>query len=507
MQSTVSAPDRRFEHDVRIDRIVLILSAVVFVSLTAHSTLSLSFNEYEVRHIAVSEWSLREILAHFAEGTVRRPPLFYLVQHAWLRVFGQMEVSLRSLSLILSVGTLPFLMGAARLAHGPVVARAVVLLFALSPFVLHWGWMACGYPLIMFLYATAHYFLFKTEQDRNFSPFYSLVMMAALYTNYYALLLLPCHGAYAIASRRSPRRIVFWGALLPILAFLPWIPTLFVDLRSPMESLTLTTLLGPLKSAAYTLYAFALGETLLPSHFLVTGAFAVGVGIIIPVSFRSFSPPLAVLWGGQWLLLFTVGISTATLQPYRAYPFAIGLFIAMSVGLVRLLHSSRLRLMTVLALVSPAWLMSDFNFVSGKEFLKIGMLEPWRQIHHSLLNETDKHDLIIYRSFALHHYLVREPIRASTIYLGDPPDNIPDNTRRVFVYQLNSPYEWPTAGAYSATFDRLHECCTLVRRSVLVADPWSNIKKSWLPGAGLLGISIDRLVLYEFVRNPPFSDP
>ena len=58
------------------------------------------------------------------------PPLYYVLLHVWMLVFGQGELAVRSMSAIVSVATLPLLWYAGLRAGGRRVAWAALLLAA-----------------------------------------------------------------------------------------------------------------------------------------------------------------------------------------------------------------------------------------------------------------------------------------------------------------------------------------------------------------------------------------
>src|SRR5690606_27146736 len=62
------------------------------------------------------------------------PPLYYLLLHGWMRVFGDGDAAVRALSGILGVAALPLFWVAGRRLAGPPGARWALVLGALSPY-------------------------------------------------------------------------------------------------------------------------------------------------------------------------------------------------------------------------------------------------------------------------------------------------------------------------------------------------------------------------------------
>ncbi len=62
------------------------------------------------------------------------PPLYYVVLHYWMAVFGKGNLAVRAFSSLTSVVSLPFAWAAGRRLGGRACAAATVVLMATSPF-------------------------------------------------------------------------------------------------------------------------------------------------------------------------------------------------------------------------------------------------------------------------------------------------------------------------------------------------------------------------------------
>jgi mannosyltransferase len=93
---------------------------------------------------------------HEIPGYLKRdgaPPLFYVLLHFWMKVFGTSDEAVRSLSGVLSVATLPIAWLAARRVGGRTTAWMTLVLLASAPFAIYYGTEARMYSLVMFLTA------------------------------------------------------------------------------------------------------------------------------------------------------------------------------------------------------------------------------------------------------------------------------------------------------------------------------------------------------------------
>ena len=146
------------------------------------------------------------------------PPLYFLLLHFLVPVFGTTEFAMRFFSLAANVATIPLLYVLARrlltLTHsplscspglrtgeGPGVGVIAALLGALSPFYVWYAQEARPYALVLFWSTLAVYALVRAFSIRlSVSPqairwvaVYILAAIAALYTHYYAIFLIPFH--------------------------------------------------------------------------------------------------------------------------------------------------------------------------------------------------------------------------------------------------------------------------------------------------------------------------
>ena len=79
--------------------------------------------------------TLANLLRGLAGGEPH-PPLFYLSQHFWLYLFGNSEMAMRSLGVILSIGAIAIAYGLGKIILGHRGGLLLAALFAINPFYL-----------------------------------------------------------------------------------------------------------------------------------------------------------------------------------------------------------------------------------------------------------------------------------------------------------------------------------------------------------------------------------
>lgn len=178
----------------------------------------------------------------FHTGRDVHPPLYYLLLHCWMEVFGKTPLSIRSLSAIAGTLTVPLGVLMARSVFGSRASLVFGLFLALLPMSVRLSQEARMYAVeAMFLMGATLaliYWMRKSAQYR-YCLLYALCMTAALYTHYYAVLAALVHWLYLIVLRVHPSvkaphvtSTVWWmcNALVAI-AYVPWLFSLFDLIR------------------------------------------------------------------------------------------------------------------------------------------------------------------------------------------------------------------------------------------------------------------------------------
>ncbi len=174
------------------------------------------------------------------------PPLYYLLLHFWMELFGNSDVAVRALSGVLSVATIPLAFFAgrrvARVAEsfGHIephavdrTGTAVLLLFATSPYAIRYGTETRMYSLFVFLVLLFAIVLGRALEQPTLRRWAAVtaVTAALAYTHYWTLLMLATVATFLLlqARRRPHYRALCLRALYAMLAagvlFLPWVPT------------------------------------------------------------------------------------------------------------------------------------------------------------------------------------------------------------------------------------------------------------------------------------------
>ena len=173
------------------------------------------------------------VLARHDVGTIIQtqvedssPPLYYLLLHIWIRVFGDSEFCARLLSALFGIGLVAAtLMIASRLFTAAVGLWAGGML-AFAPLAVYYSQEARMYSLTPLLAIMSVYLccvLTETPTPKRMAWFIA-VTAAMLYTQNYGVFVLLAEGLYLLARRKESRDARPMLALMGVVgAYLPWL--------------------------------------------------------------------------------------------------------------------------------------------------------------------------------------------------------------------------------------------------------------------------------------------
>lgn len=170
------------------------------------------------------------------------PPLYYYLLHFWIALFGRSNEAVRSLSGLIAVITLPVAWLCGRRLGGRSVAWTVLVLVATAPFAVFYATASQMYALVILLTGCGYLALSRAVTAPRPGNLVAVgaVVAALLYTQYWSIYLVGVVGVgliVAVVRRRrqghpeaAPWRPLV-AAAVGCLLFIPWVPTLFSQLR------------------------------------------------------------------------------------------------------------------------------------------------------------------------------------------------------------------------------------------------------------------------------------
>lgn len=202
--------------------IILIGAGLRFYRLSAQSVW---FDEsLSIAHAEAPPGEFLQTIAH-GEG---HPPLYFLLLRA-MTYFGSDEVMMRLLSVAAGIAAIPLLFLFSRWLLGSATALTAAGLLALSPFAVYFSQEARPYALLAALSLASCYALLLAVDKPSRSKWiiYTALTLAAVYTHYYAFILIIAQGAVVLASTRlRGRALTNWlvAQAAVLVAYVPWLP-------------------------------------------------------------------------------------------------------------------------------------------------------------------------------------------------------------------------------------------------------------------------------------------
>lgn len=170
------------------------------------------------------------------------PPLYYFFLNLWMHLFGNSEASLRSLSLLASVGSIPLLYILGRTLLSAEAGIYAAFIFSFAPMQIAYAQEARPYSLLVFFALLSTWFAVNLSRGaiewRSLLG-YATAALLGLYLHYFFLWNVLFHWIFVTLSQRGNRAFLFrWGLLQVSVVgiFLLWAPVISEQLRWGSES-------------------------------------------------------------------------------------------------------------------------------------------------------------------------------------------------------------------------------------------------------------------------------
>jgi mannosyltransferase len=214
----------------------------------------------EALSVGISSHPLNELPTLLREDG--SPPLYYLMLHGWMALWGRGEVATHTLSLIFAVLTVPVAYWGGSSLFGRRVGAYCAVLAAGLPFLTEYAQETRMYSLLALLslivtVSLVHVFVYRR---RRYLPVFALSLTAALYTHNWALFLglaTFLSFLYSVWAQPASRRpLLIDGAIgfgVVALLYLPWLPTLLYQAQHTGAPWALAPVVWSLSTGLYFL--------------------------------------------------------------------------------------------------------------------------------------------------------------------------------------------------------------------------------------------------------------
>ncbi|HEY1467185.1 MAG TPA: glycosyltransferase family 39 protein [Acidimicrobiales bacterium] len=278
------------------------------------------------------------------------PPLFYVLLHFWMGIFGSSDLAVRSLSGVIGVITVPLAWLAGRRLGGRVLGFSAMLLVATSPFAVRYATEARMYALVALLTVLGYLALDRALRKPGPGNLITVAVVTGLllYSQYWAIYLIATTLVWLAyqawrgrAVWRRNARAAFIAVVIGCLTFLPWVEIFFYQSKH-----TGTPWAAPANFSALVnaITSFAGGPTnqgrllaLILFALSGLGLFGMAVNrrhIDVDIRTRPLGRPLAVVIVGTLVLAVIGGfISNSAFDARYASVVFIPLILLVALGL------------------------------------------------------------------------------------------------------------------------------------------------------------------------------
>lgn len=343
-------------------------------------------------------WEMIQIVARDTS-----PPLYYISEHFWFKVFGTSELAIRSLSFLFHLGTAIVLFLIARYLWDKKTAFWAAVVGFVSPFLFVYAFEGRMYALLAFTTTLSFYGYFRAFQPKKpqvkWKILYLLTATLALYSHHFALFALAVQGLWVLPLlfQRPNKGISFirrsavylWPFGLILLAYLPWLPALFYQTSLVASDFWLGT---PTVADLLELgRKFLVGAQEYPFRSLALAL--VGVTLLVRRWQRNRAQGILVSWFlGPLVLTWSVSQVMQSIFFDRYLLFAIP-------GILLLLVSGRRVAVSVLGLtlLSLIFVFQDWHYLTHPD------KRPFRELAAYLKGARRPEDALLNWNSAAHH--------------------------------------------------------------------------------------------------------
>lgn len=359
--------------------------------------------------------------------TDAHPPLYYLLLHFWIKIFGDSDFSIRFPSVIFGFLAVLAVYKFCFEFWSKEVALMSSPLMGISTFQVFYSQEARMYSLLCLLSILSFFYFMKILKEGRFKFYilYSVVNVFLVYTHLYSFFVLFAHMVYVIFAERKKLK----GFVLSfIFVFMFYIPRFLIVLNQAKNVLLsgefwlprpgfldLLKTLAQFAGATYPMPRDDMGNVILwrfIAEYLSAGVLLVmmiGLAFLSVFKFGKFhhdkSKVYAVLllWFFSPILIPFILSQFMTPFYFTRYAIAssVALYVLVSIGLENFnsdLKTRLLGLMIFLSVVNLAWYYGKTN------------KEQWREVVKFIEAEAGDEDLVIASKYVFYHYVKKKEL-------------------------------------------------------------------------------------------------
>jgi mannosyltransferase len=369
--------------------ILVLLATVAAALLRFHGLANRGLWLDEAFSADLSHRSFFHLVQSFRELSTNMA-LYHVLLHFWMQL-GDSEYVMRSMSVIFSAATVPFIYALGSRLFGRNVGLLAAWLLAINAFHIHYAQEARAYALVVFLATVSTYLLVRNLQEPASASWalYGILLAVMICTHLLSLLVVVAHGAAILCL---PPGTIPWKGLARSAIW-------FVCLSLPMAVLVLMVKADPLNWVSKTDVDVVLSFLILTAGnrgtlLLVLDAIAIGLVIFLAGRAAWRHGRTRENWGYLLVLFwfslpFVIVLSISVVRPMFVPRFLLiclpAFLLAVSVGL------TRIRPRSVAWTLGTAISLLSLDAIPPGYALSFG-LEDWRLVSSYVFEQAEPGD-------------------------------------------------------------------------------------------------------------------
>jgi mannosyltransferase len=159
------------------------------------------------------------------------PPLYFILLHGWVKIYGNSEIGLRSMSFVFGCLTIPMLYFVTKELFNPLTGLLSALLLSLSSFHIYFSQETRSYSLIGLLALISIYFftmIIKQGNQKKYVVGLIIANVFLLYTHATTIFIIFTQNVIWLIIKlfnKNSAKYLQWAfyQILPLLLFIPWL--------------------------------------------------------------------------------------------------------------------------------------------------------------------------------------------------------------------------------------------------------------------------------------------
>jgi 4-amino-4-deoxy-L-arabinose transferase-like glycosyltransferase len=426
------------------------------------------------------------------------PPLFYMLEHMVISIFGVSEFSIRLLPALLGILCIFIFYRLVRSFFSEKVTAIAVLLFCLNPLMIYYSREAGPYSLYLAVsMLIVYYFLMSIKYNSFLAGPFILWSIIGLYSHENTMLLLLTLNFMIFVTNRKDIRLVPWAIAQGII-IAAWLPLMLLSIKpaavyAPSAGITW---LEPL----YSMKNFLTGPAM-PVNWVAIAAVAVClIFAVLGVISRRKANEKRVLDAAaimifavmaiQWIISF---IRPGSYDDKNMLIAAALIILVLSVGVS---YMSDQGLAAFLVLITAVYSASSFNYFFTPKYAKT----PYRELFKKISTSAVQGSLIIhtgrdsYSAFEFYNSYAKKTgylnrLRGDSLPFSGKGNRLSIyNMRKNFRENINKTFNFAMESGTDKYLLGQQELKAVIggyRRAFLVMDGPQAMKQPYLPRADM----------------------